>query len=274
MEGLLNTYDVKKILDTSLAGIWLVDVFGRTLYTNERLHSMLGFTADDFTGKAITEFLRGGKQQADSLARTGTICDTSRDFSFRCNDGTCKTAIVSQSSLRDDNGQLLCNAYMLVDISKRKQMEETIRQRDSQLTLQNQRLTQKNFALKEMITQVAQQRSLVETNVLQNVHSLITPLIERLKESDSANQPLLQDLEQNIASITSSFSVQLQKIQRPLTSREWEICRMIRSGFTSKEIASLLKLSVKSIQNHRNTIRKKLNISNKKVNLTRYLNAL
>ena len=56
-----------------------------------------------------------------------------------------------------------------------------------------------------------------------------------------------------------------------LTPREMEICTMIESGLTSKEIPEQLNISCQTIDNHRKSIRKKLDITNKNINLSSYL---
>ena len=46
---------------------------------------------------------------------------------------------------------------------------------------------------------------------------------------------------------------------------------MIEKGFKNKDIANFLNITVLSIEGYRKNIRKKLGLSNKKVNLTTYL---
>jgi DNA-binding CsgD family transcriptional regulator len=59
-----------------------------------------------------------------------------------------------------------------------------------------------------------------------------------------------------------------------LTPREIEICNMVKSDITSKEISKLLNISPQTIVKHRKNIRKKLGISNKNINLTSFLHEL
>ncbi len=54
-----------------------------------------------------------------------------------------------------------------------------------------------------------------------------------------------------------------------LTSREREVLQLIAEGHTNREVARLLKLSVKTINVHRTRIKEKLNISNT-VGLVKY----
>jgi len=53
--------------------------------------------------------------------------------------------------------------------------------------------------------------------------------------------------------------------------RETEICRLVESGATGKEIARALGLSEHTIGKHKERIRKKLGISHLKANLASYL---
>ncbi|MCS7241581.1 LuxR C-terminal-related transcriptional regulator [Candidatus Caldatribacterium sp.] len=48
----------------------------------------------------------------------------------------------------------------------------------------------------------------------------------------------------------------------PLTSREWEVAKLLAQGYTSKEIADILTISKKTVDFHRQNIRKKLSFAN------------
>jgi DNA-binding CsgD family transcriptional regulator len=58
-----------------------------------------------------------------------------------------------------------------------------------------------------------------------------------------------------------------------LTRREMEICDLIKSGLSSLEIARKLNLSIRSVENHRKNIRRKLELTNKNINLVTYLSS-
>ena len=72
----------------------------------------------------------------------------------------------------------------------------------------------------------------------------------------------------------SEFGVELSKIKSELSSKEIEICNMVRSGLSTKEIAETLNLSPRTIDTHRTNIRKKLKLSNQKINLPNFLKKL
>lgn len=55
----------------------------------------------------------------------------------------------------------------------------------------------------------------------------------------------------------------------PLTAREREILKLIAEGKSSKEIAALLFISFRTVQNHRHSLQRKLNIK-KEADITKY----
>jgi len=53
---------------------------------------------------------------------------------------------------------------------------------------------------------------------------------------------------------------------------EIQICDYIKNGFSTKDIAQLRGIAIATVSRHREHIRKKLNLTNKKINLVTYLN--
>ena len=81
-------------------------------------------------------------------------------------------------------------------------------------------------------------------------------------------------LKRHLEEITSSFGRKIAAKSTKLTSREIEICNMIKGGLTSKEISNLLNISSQTVEKHRKNIRNKLGITNKRANLSSYLHKL
>jgi DNA-binding NarL/FixJ family response regulator len=57
--------------------------------------------------------------------------------------------------------------------------------------------------------------------------------------------------------------------QRPLTSRETEVARLIAQGHSNKEVASRLRISVKTVETHKARLMEKLGFDSR-VELVRY----
>jgi DNA-binding NarL/FixJ family response regulator len=60
----------------------------------------------------------------------------------------------------------------------------------------------------------------------------------------------------------SMIPVSKRKRPEALTNREHQILQLIWSGLTNKEIATRLKISVKTVEAHRATMMKKVRVSN------------
>lgn len=174
--------------------------------------------------------------------------------------------------LKEERSLLNAIAELLGRTSERKQAEKDLSESKQKLKAQNLLLKEKNIALREVMNQLIEEKESLETKVMANVDNLLLPLIRRMDNRGSEiEREYLMLLEENIKQLTSSFGTRISQPSHRLTPRENEICTMIRGGLSSKEIAKLLNLSYRSIETYRNHIRKKLGITNKKINLVSYL---
>jgi len=116
----------------------------------------------------------------------------------------------------------------------------------------------------------------LEETVICNVRELILPYIENLKITPLDSQQLnqLQILERNTNEIISPFLRNLSSKHPNLTPMEIRVINFIKEGRTTKEMARLLNASARTVEVHRDNIRKKLGLRNRKANLKSYLMAL
>ncbi len=134
-------------------------------------------------------------------------------------------------------------------------------------------LTQKNIALGEMIKQIDYEKEKMKKEITINVEELLMPTLEKLYLKEGSNK-YIQLLERNLRELTTSFGLKITDKKNRLTPKEIEICNMIKSGLSSKDISGLLNISSLTVSKHRGNIRKKLNICNKDANLVSFLRAL
>jgi len=74
--------------------------------------------------------------------------------------------------------------------------------------------------------------------------------------------------------ITSPFLHSLSARYINLTPREIQVANLIKEGKTTKEIADIMGVCLGAISLHRDHIRKKMGLNNKKINLNTYLSSL
>ncbi len=134
-------------------------------------------------------------------------------------------------------------------------------------------LEQKNIAMREIIEQIEMEKSRIKDDMAANVSEVLMPLIQQL-HVDRESQGYLKILKHHLEELVSSFGRKITEKSLQLSPREIEICSMIKGGLRSKEIAGLLNVSYLTIIEHRRNIRKKLNLSGKKINLTSFLQQL
>ena len=163
--------------------------------------------------------------------------------------------------IRDDAGQVEYYVAIQKDITKRK---------ESQIAIE-----QKNAALKEILEQIEIEKKNIREDVFLNVEEVLLPALKKMRRKGTAlDKKYIVILEQNLKNLTSSFGRNVSQKRFKLSPREVEIANLIKSGVSSKEISNLLNISFKTVETHRNKIRKKFDILNKHVNLTTYLQML
>ena len=151
----------------------------------------------------------------------------------------------------------------------------SLRRTEKELEDQNRLLLEKNIALREVMAQIDVEKKSIAEKVQTNMERLVLPLLARIKrKSPQELAKYLQLLEENLNDITSGFGNAMSRRMTKLTQQEIEICDMIRQGLRCRDIASLLNISVRTVETHRTHVRKKLAINDQGVNLVTYLKNL
>ena len=151
-----------------------------------------------------------------------------------------------------------------------------LKKKEKALSEQRRRLEEGNIALKVLIEHREEELEKIRDSILSNVKRLIVPYIEKMENTDLffENKTYLNIIKSNLEKIISPFSKNLLAKSLNITPTELQIADMIKIGKTSKEISELFKVSVRAIEFHRNNLRKKLGLKNKKTNLRSYLLSL
>ena len=137
-------------------------------------------------------------------------------------------------------------------------------------------LEESKSALRAVLKLGEEERARLERKIEAKAKGLILPFLESLRKSlmDADQITYIDVIESNLKEIISEFSDPLRSSECGLTPREIQIAAMITEGKTTKEIAQCLLVSPACIDFHRNNIRAKLGLKNRKVNLRSFLLSL
>ena len=168
------------------------------------------------------------------------------------------------------------NTQLKEEIGERKQFEKSLRKREKELKNKTLQLQELNSALKVLLAKRDEDRIVLEEKMISNARELVFPYLAKLNNGKlpDKEKAFINIIESNLKDILSPFARSLSSKYLGLTPTEIQVANLIKQGKTTKDIAELSNLSPRTIEFHRDNIRNKLGIKNKKVNLRTYLMSL
>jgi DNA-binding NarL/FixJ family response regulator len=142
------------------------------------------------------------------------------------------------------------------------------------LQSQNQAMHETNVALRTVLAHLEDEKQEIRTSMLANIQKIIMPIVFELELAVTGRErSYVTLLRQSLQEISSPFLTQLARSHMELTPVEIAISTMIRNGLSTKDIAQLRCISPGTVRRHRENIRKKLGLQNRKTNLVTFLQA-
>jgi len=133
-------------------------------------------------------------------------------------------------------------------------------------------LQEANTALRAVLSRLEEDKQEIKASILANIQKILMPIVFELElEVKGPQRSYVTLLRQSLQDIASPFLTQISRNHMQLTPVEIAISTMIRNGLTNKEIAQLRSIALATVQRHRENIRRKLGLKNRKINLTTYL---
>ncbi|MDX2454320.1 PAS domain-containing protein [Desulfosarcina sp.] len=162
---------------------------------------------------------------------------------------------------------------ILFDITDQMKSKEALAVRGRELASRSDNLSEVNTALKVLLKKRDEDRKALEEKVLYNVKSLIRPYLSKMKQSglNAKQKAYLDILDSNLSEIISPLSRKLSFDYLGFTPTEIKVAAMVKQGKKAREIARMLGISTRTVEGYRYTIRDRLGIKGKKVNLRTYL---
>lgn len=158
-----------------------------------------------------------------------------------------------------------------------KLREEVVRRTETakELRMKSERLEELNTAMRVLLDKRNEDRLRSEENIRVNLAQLIEPYLDRLDHSgiNAAQRQLLDVIRMNLNEVAGAPIPELAAKYYIFSPGELQVANLIRKGRCTKDMARLLNVSPRTVESYRNSIRKKLGLKNKKVNLKTYLSS-
>lgn len=245
---------------------------GEFLEVNEGFEHITGYPRTDIVGKTSLELglwkdPEVRKHMTDILQREGHVRDMFIEFVAR--GGAVRSCLVSAEMIR--LGGRACLLAVTRDITDRVVADEKLRQTTDQLRQEHQELLRKNIALNEVLEHIDDEKEQYRHNICSNIDNLIRPSLRKLQQEGRLSGRDVDVLVQGLDEVTGKHIDEYRNNVSKLTPRELDILDMIRTGRSSKQIADALGLSSQTVHKHRQSIRRKLQLDHREINLAAYL---
>ena len=151
-------------------------------------------------------------------------------------------------------------------------LSSKVKKRTEELEVKNEKLHETNIVLKRLLHEIEEEKMKVNRIMQINIERLVLPDLARMAEAPVQQRYQLMDtIQTNLLALSSPVAGNNIDVYSLLTPTELRVVNFIRQGHSSKEIAGALNLSPQTVATHRKNIRRKLNISGKKINLTSFI---
>lgn len=179
-----------------------------------------------------------------------------------------------------DEGPFLKEERSLIDaiserigrVAERLWIREKMRYAQEELKMERAMLRESNSALRVVLSRIEDEKKTIKDTIATNVDKILMPTLYMLESEVPVKQKAYVELlKGSLQEIASPLIDRLTRDYLNLTPIETQVCNMIRRGLTTKEIAGIRHVAPATVRGQRESIRRKLGLLRRSVNLTTFL---
>jgi len=146
---------------------------------------------------------------------------------------------------------------------------KSLKRREAELRTKTAKLQDLNTALRFLLKKLDREKAATEEKMAADLRDLVHPYLKKLGKISKSreNQALVTILENHLKAIVSPFCRHLTSPAINLTPAELNVANMVKSGYSTRQIADALNLAYKTVETHRLNIRRKLGLIGRSTNL-------
>lgn len=263
----------RNIFEGSREAIFICDEKAVIVEANEAATTLTDFEKEELVGRALSDLNEpknlGAFKTFFELTMSGQPVTAESTFVNKEGD-IVDVELSNKKILIDDVPHMHTLAR---DISMRKVFEKALRNKERELWLQSKKTEKSNAAFKALANNQDEKKEKLKDNIMASITELVKPYIQKLKETNlsQTQKTYVENAESALDRLTSPFAKALSSKFYNLTPTELKIAAMVKDGQSSADIGRAFSISENAVSFHRKSIRRKFNISNKKVNLATFL---
>ena len=264
----------RAVFDSAKDCIFIKDRDLTYTFANPCMRELFGLPLEEIIGKKDRDLFgeADGREisRVDARVLIGEIVEREHTKTVK---GSQITFHVIKVPMMDSSGMVTGLCGIARNITERKRFEEALRDKEMQLHMQAKNLEEVNTALKVLLDYREEEKRNIQEDIVSRAERLIFPYMEKLEQGciNDGGRTYLAIIRSNLEELICGNKRVSRPLYRHLTPMEIQVSDLIRQGKTSKEIASMLNISMHAVSFHRLNIRKKLGLLHTKTNLGSYL---
>ncbi len=245
---------------------------GEFVEANDGFVRITGYARNEVIGRTSLELgiwkdPQRRRELAETLSQEGHVRDFPMDVVIK--DGSTRSCVVSAELIELDGRR--CLLAVTRDMTDVRLADERLRETTEKLRRDHVEMVRKNIALNEVLEHLQKEKDQYRHELCCSVENLVLPMLNRLRDERAIPAAEYDRLTQTLNKVTGLHIDQFKNNISKLTPRELDILEMIGAGRSSKQIAEGLGLSPQTVHKHRQSIRRKLQIDHREINLAAYL---